>query len=164
MFYYTHHSDMDATQYVHADVPSEFVSLAFITNITAIWMLPYKYMLMYLLPTCVPQSFITPITAIWNAAQYAHPYVPTDYMFYWANHSDMEPPQNVHAEKFYVDHASLYNPVNKSCTKLVSFTRVYADVPSEYLWPWMFYYTNYSDMEATQHVHVDVPSDYFWYW
>jgi len=73
----------------------------------------------------------------------------------------MESPQNVHAEKFYVDCASQYNLVNKSCTKLVSFTTVHADVPSEYLCPRMFYYTNYSNMEATQHVHVDVPAGYF---
>ena len=70
-------------------------------------------------------------------------------------------PQNVHADKFYVDRASLCNLVNKSCTKLVSFTGIHTDVPSEYLCPRMFYYTNYSDMEATQNVHVDVPSGYF---
>ena len=103
-----------------------------------------------------------------DAAQYVHPYVPADYMFYWmfygTNHSDTESPQNVHADKFYVDRASLYNLVNKSCTKPVSFTRVHTDVPSEYLWPRMFFYTNYSDMEATQNVHVDVHSGYFWYW
>jgi len=72
----------------------------------------------------------------------------------------MESPQNVHVDKFYVDRASLYNLVH---TELVSFTRVHADVPSEYLRPWIFYYTNYSDMEATQNVHVHVPSVYFWY-
>jgi len=34
MFYYKHHSDMDATQYVHADVPSESVSLTVLLQTT----------------------------------------------------------------------------------------------------------------------------------
>ena len=34
MFYYTTHSDMDARQYVHVDVPSEF---------SASWMFYYTY-------------------------------------------------------------------------------------------------------------------------
>ena len=140
----------------------------FITNITAIWMLPYKYMLMYLQPTCVPECFITPITAIWMlpsmyTLMYLHTIRFTE-CFITPIREIWNLSQNVHADKFYVDRASLCNLVNKSCTKLVSFTGIHADVPSEYLCPRMFYYTNYSNMEATQNVHVDVPSGYFWYW
>jgi hypothetical protein len=33
------------------------------------------------------------------------------------------------------------------------------DVPSDYLYHWMFYYTHHSDMDAPQYVHVDATSD-----
>jgi len=67
MFYYTHHSDMDAMQYVHADVPSESVSLTVLLHTSQRHgRSPINTLLMYLQPTCAPEHFITPITAIWT--------------------------------------------------------------------------------------------------
>jgi len=47
MFYYTNHSYMEAHQYVHIDVHSEYlIPECFITHIKAIWMLTSMYTLM----------------------------------------------------------------------------------------------------------------------
>jgi hypothetical protein len=40
---------------------------------------------------------------------------------------------------------------------------VHVDVPSGYLFGWMFYYTHHSDMDTLQYVNVDVISSDFWY-
>ena len=54
MFYYTHHSNMDAPQYVHPYVPSDYV-------------------LLHVLLTHHSKM---------DAPQYVHPYVPSDCVLY----------------------------------------------------------------------------------
>jgi len=62
-----------------------------------------------------------------DTPQYVHPYVTSDYMFYWmfyyTHHSDMKDPQYVHV-----------------------------DVPSDYMFYWMYYYTHHRDMYIPQYV------------
>ena len=66
MYYYIHHSDMDAPQYVHVDVLQIFKSLEyFITHTTVIWTLPSMCTLMNLQMFKLLECFITHITAIW---------------------------------------------------------------------------------------------------
>jgi hypothetical protein len=64
--YCTYQCGMDDPQYVHADVPSDYFTESFITHITAKWMLPSMYTLMYLQMFLYLESFITHITAIWT--------------------------------------------------------------------------------------------------
>jgi hypothetical protein len=59
-----HQSKMEVIQYVHVELPSEY--LCFITHITAIWTFSRMYKLMYFQNTCITECFITNITAIWR--------------------------------------------------------------------------------------------------
>ena len=65
MFYYTHHSDMDAPQYVHVDVPvGNFFDRMFYYTRHSNMDAPRMYTLMYLQSTHFPECSITHITAI----------------------------------------------------------------------------------------------------
>ena len=137
MFYYAHHSDMDAPQYVLVDVSPDFLSYC---------------------------KFYYTYHRDMDVLQYVHVDVPSDYfsnwIFYYTNHSNIDAPHYVNLD---VPSRPAYYQMfyNTHHSDMDAPQYVHVDVSPDILFCWKFYYTYHRDMDVLQYVHVDVPSDYF---
>jgi hypothetical protein len=121
---------------------------------------PVLYILMYLHMIQFLESISTHITVIWMLPSVLHTsepsYASVAWKFYYEHHNDMHAPQNVHVD------LPPYAPVAWMIFTHIrvkwTFPWMNIDVPSNYFWQWLFYYSHHKHIEAPQCVLTDTPT------